>query len=51
MPKNDSVSRLPMNSAGITTTTPVRMGIMRVLQHMAEQHAQLGQPLARAVRT
>ena len=41
-----------MKSSGITTTTPVRIGIIAFLQHVAEQHRAISaSPLARAVRT
>ena len=51
MPKNDSDSRLPRNSSGITTTTPVRIGIMPFFSTCRNSTADSASPLARAVRT
>ena len=50
MPKNDSVSSEPMNSSRMTTTTPVRIGIIAFAAR-GEKHGDFREPLARAVRT
>ena len=51
MPKNDSVIRLPVKSDGITTTTPVRIGIMPFFNTCRNITVSSDKPLARAVRT
>ena len=51
MPKKDSVSSEPMNSSGMTTTTPVRIGISALRSTWRKKTTVSGRPLARAVRT
>jgi hypothetical protein len=51
MPKNDSVSSEPMKSSGMTTTTPVRIGIIALRRTCRKSTVTSDSPLARAVRT
>mgnify|MGYP006248186855 CR=1 FL=1 len=50
IPKKDSVTKLPKNNVGITTTTPVKIGLKPLGNKCLNKIANSETPLARAVR-